>query len=187
MDPPALEGPAVGDQPEARGFDNDDIAELSRVAKLADITDTMVFINAIRGASLDNDCLHIDPDALDRLRNPPQHVLAVDDPDVLLSLRMFLADTTEEAYNAIRDAIKIRHPDDELLSYFKVKRHVAILSGITPLVHDMCVASCIAYCGPWRHHIKCPRCNEFRFDQAILRKSRGKKKVPRRTFETIPV
>ncbi|KAG2141318.1 hypothetical protein DEU56DRAFT_708218, partial [Suillus clintonianus] len=154
---------------------------------LDDIKDAMVFIEALRSATLDDGVINFDPDALERLRNPPQEILTIDDPDVLLSLKLFLADTTEAAYNSIRQAIMERFPDSEILSYYQIRRRVALLSGIQPIVHDMCVDSCVAFCGPWQHHDKCPKCGQDRYDQNILQKSRGRKKVPVRVFETIPV
>ncbi|KAG1762859.1 hypothetical protein EDD22DRAFT_1050425, partial [Suillus occidentalis] len=140
------------------GLDDKDLAELSRLARLDDIKDAMIFIEALRSATLDNGLISFDPDALERLRNPPQEVLSIDDPDVLLSLKLFLADTTEAAYNSIRNAIMDRFPNSEVLSYYQVRRRVALLSGIQPIVHDMCIDSCVAFCGPWQHHDKCPKC-----------------------------
>jgi hypothetical protein len=49
----------------------------------------MVFIEALRGATLNDGVINIDPDALERLRNPPQEILSIDDPDVLLSLKPY--------------------------------------------------------------------------------------------------
>jgi hypothetical protein len=180
---------AIADPPHDNnvGLDDEDLAELSRLARLDDIKDAMIFIEALRSATLDNGLISFDPDALERLRNPPREVLSIDDPDVLLSLKLFLADTTEAAYNSIRNAIMERFPDSEVLSYYQVRRRVALLSGIQPIVHDMCIDLCVAFCGPWRHHDKCPKCGQDRYDQNILRKSHGRKKVPVRVFETIPV
>ncbi|KAG1771403.1 hypothetical protein EV702DRAFT_977360, partial [Suillus placidus] len=169
------------------GLNDADLAELSRLSRLDDIKDAMVFVEALRSAAFENGVINIDADALERLRNPPQKVLSVDDPDVLLSLKLFLADTTEAAYNSIRQAIMEHFPDSEILSHYQIRRRVALLSGIQPIVHDMCIDSCIVFCGPWQHHDKCPKCGKDRYDQNILRKSRGRKKVPVRVFETIPV
>ncbi|KAG2336118.1 hypothetical protein BDR05DRAFT_978857 [Suillus weaverae] len=133
----------------------------------------MVFVEALRSVAFENGVINIDADALEHLQNPPQKVLSVDDPDVLLSLKLFLANTTEAAYNSICQAIMEHFPDSEILSHYQIRRHVALLSRIQPIVHDMCIDSCIAFCGPWQHHDKCP--------------NRGRKKVPVRVFETIPV
>lgn len=142
---------AIADPPQDHtvGLDDADLAELSRLARLDDIKDAMVFIEALRSATLDDGVISFDPDALECLRNPPQEILIIDDPDVLLSLKLFLADTTEAAYNSIRNAIMEHFPDSEVLSYYQVRRRVALLSGIQPIVHDMCIDSCVAFCGPW--------------------------------------
>ncbi|KAG1881732.1 hypothetical protein C8R48DRAFT_682045 [Suillus tomentosus] len=158
------------------GLNDADLAELSRLTRLDDIKDAMVFIEALRSATLDDGVISFDPDALERLRNPPQEILTIDDPDVLLSLKLFLADTTKAAYNSIRQAIMERFPDSEILSHYQIRRRVALLSGFQPIVHDMCIDSCIAFCGPWRQHDKCPKCGKDRYDQNILRKSRGRKR-----------
>src|ERR1700692_4349096 len=136
---------AIADPPHNNnvGLDDEDLAELSRLARLDDIKDAMIFIEALRSATLDNGLISFDPDALERLRNPPREVLSIDDPDVLLSLKLFLADTTEAAYSSIRNAIMERFPDSEVLSYYQVRRRVALLSGIQPIVHDMCIDSCV--------------------------------------------
>ncbi|KAG1838088.1 hypothetical protein DFJ58DRAFT_631468, partial [Suillus subalutaceus] len=142
------------------GLNDADLAEFSRLSQLDDIKDAMIFIQALRGATLDNGVINIELDALERLRNPPQEILSIDDPDILLSLKLFLADTTEAAYNSIRSAIMEHFPDSEVLSHYQIRHQVALLSGIQPILHDMCIDLCIAFCGPWRHNDKCPKCRK---------------------------
>ncbi|KAG1843776.1 hypothetical protein DFJ58DRAFT_632052, partial [Suillus subalutaceus] len=116
---------------------------------LNDIKHALVFIEALCSATLDDGVISFDPDALECLCNPPQEILAIDDPDVLLSLKLFLANTTEAAYNSICQAIMERFPDSKILSHYQIRCCVALLSGIQPIVHDMCIDMCIALCGPW--------------------------------------
>jgi hypothetical protein len=52
---------------------------------------SLAFIEALKGASLDDSGL--DEDVLHRLRNPSRKPLAVDDPDLLLSLKLFISTT----------------------------------------------------------------------------------------------
>lgn len=39
------------------------------------------------------------------------------------------------------------HPDDELLSYYRVKNHIWTLTGISPLRYDMLPNGYVAYVG----------------------------------------
>ncbi|KAG2742797.1 hypothetical protein P692DRAFT_201841988 [Suillus brevipes Sb2] len=41
----------------------------------------------------------------------------------------------------------------------------------------MCVDSCVVFCGPWRHHYKCPKCWQDQYDQNILQKSHRRKRM----------
>ncbi|KAG1740909.1 hypothetical protein EDB19DRAFT_1584313, partial [Suillus lakei] len=87
-------------------------------------------------------------------------------------------------YNLVRDATMERHPEDDILSHYCVKQAVAELSGVVPIVHDMCVNTCLAFTGPFAHLDVCPRCGESCWD---AKKSKPMQKVPRQTFDTFPV
>ncbi|KAG2065943.1 hypothetical protein BDR04DRAFT_1160882 [Suillus decipiens] len=102
------------------GLNDADLAELSRFSRLNDIKDAMIFIQALCSAMLDDGVINIELDALERLRNPPQEILSINDPDVLLLLKLFLADTTEAAYNSICSAIMEHFPDSEVLSHYQI-------------------------------------------------------------------
>lgn len=118
------------------------------------------------------------------LVNPPEHPLELDeveDRDLLLCLWLFLMQHTasQETYNASIDAIKIAHPDSNLLSYNQVKHRMAHFTGIKPIVNDMCPNSCMAYTGPFSEHETCPCCKEARYDPIT--------RVPGQWFSTIPI
>ncbi|KAI0632549.1 hypothetical protein C8Q77DRAFT_1059157 [Trametes polyzona] len=88
--------------------------------KREDVRITLEYIRLIREASLDNSGL--DPDLLEQLRNPPELELTIDDPNVILSIEIYLAvgNASIETYNAVRDALKHRSQDMEILSFYRV-------------------------------------------------------------------
>ena len=90
-------------------------------------------------------------------------------------------------YETVHAAILRRWPGTDLPSYYKAKRLVADLSGVEPLVHDMCVNSCIAYTGPFLESESCLVCSQPWYDQFRLQASNGKDRTPRQEFHTIPI
>jgi hypothetical protein len=72
-----------------------------------------------------------------------------------------------------------RHPDDDILSYARIKSKIAELSGVVPIVRHMCLNSCIAFTGPFDTLTECPMCHEARYIDET--------KKPRREFHTIPI
>ncbi|KAG5633648.1 hypothetical protein H0H81_006289 [Sphagnurus paluster] len=97
---------------------------------------------------------------------------------------MALNDTPERAYNSVRDVYLAEHPDRDLLSLAVVKKVAAKMSGIYPIVKDMCPNSCAAYTGEYADLEKCPECDEDRYEEV---RSAGGKRVPRQTFYTMPL
>jgi hypothetical protein len=152
-----------------------------------DIKIALAFIDKIKSASLDDE--NHDTTILQRLRHPYQHPLDVHDPDLRLSIDLFLSvnDSSQDTYNRAHDAILRRHPDDAILSYDQVKRKIAQLSGVVPLIHDMCPNTCVAYTGPFAELESCPECGEPRFDPIRLQASGGLVKIARQEFHTIPL
>ena len=142
------------------------LEELSDLARLNDIKLAMKFIQALENASLDDEHSGLDADTLDRLRNPPTSCVDLSDPDLRLGLDLFLASikSSQDTYTMSRDAILRRHPDDNLPSYDKMKRHIAEITGVVPIISDMCRNSCIAFTGPLAMLDTCSECSEPRFD-----------------------
>jgi rRNA maturation protein Nop10 len=118
--------------------------------------------------------------------NPPNEVLVLDDLDVKLSIQNFLSvsNASEGTYELIRQNTLERYPDSQMLSHYQVEPKIADLSGIVPIVHDMCPNSCAAYTGPWIHLEQCPICGEERYDPY---RSTQNKRVAKQTFHTIPI
>ncbi|KAJ7669959.1 hypothetical protein DFH06DRAFT_1037923, partial [Mycena polygramma] len=112
---------------------------------LEDIVQAQQFIAAVRNASLDNGDL--DPDCVQRLRHPIEEELDVSDPDLRYSLDLFIATSgaSDKTYTDVREANLRRHPEDEILTHYQIKKKVEEMSGVVPIVHHMCPNTCIAY------------------------------------------
>ncbi|KAF8270602.1 hypothetical protein EI94DRAFT_1570823 [Lactarius quietus] len=103
--------------------------ELPATSRIDSIKVAQDFIKEIQAATLDNG--NLDDDLIECLCNPPEHTADISDPNVRLSLDLFLAVTnaSEETYKLCRDAILHRYPDSGVLSYYSVKKLVAEVSG----------------------------------------------------------
>jgi hypothetical protein len=144
-------------------------AELQREAadnlsNIPDIKLTQQYINLIRSATLKDD--HFSPDVADRLRNPPQTVPELD-LDVSMSIKGFLAGemASEKVYSAWRDIVHERCLDVTMLSHHSVSRTVNELSGVVPVLEDMCINGCVAFTGPLASMQTCLICAEPRYDK----------------------
>jgi hypothetical protein len=143
-----------------------DIETLSDLARLKDLKLSMEFIQALDIASLDDEYSRLDSDSIERLRNPPTSRPDTTDPDFRLGLDLFLASikSSQDTYHMSRDAVLRRHPDDKIPSYDRMKRRIAEITGIVPIVDDMCKNSCIAFTGPLSKLDACTECNAPRLD-----------------------
>ena len=146
------------------------------------------FLTRIENASLEDDGMMMAPDDLECLRHPPQEKVDLDDPDLRLTLDLFLAtgNSSQETYNSVRKAIQRRYPA-EVLSYDQIKHHVTDLSSVVPLAHDMCMNTCIAYTGQFSHLESCPYCEESHYDPIQLAASNRKMKEPCQQLHTMPI
>lgn len=149
---------------------------------IEDVSIALKFIELLKNASLDNEEESLTTEVLDQIRGPFQEPLTLDNPDERLSLDLFLAVTnaSEETYNSVRDGILRRYPDSGILTYYKVKRLVAQLTGIIPIIHDMCVNCCVGYTGPFAALDCCPECGEKRY-------TTDASNIPRKQFHTFPI
>ena len=75
-----------------------------------------------------------------------------------LNLRV-MSNMSRHAFNQIR--FTFRHKLD-LDSLYVSNRRLAVLSGVTPLLIDCCVNSCIAYTRQYQNYTHCPYCREPR-------------------------
>jgi len=154
----------MADSGQTMGWTDEDLEELHRMAQLEDTQHAMAFINALRKASLDDVHSKLPPEAIDRIRNPLRELPDTTDPDLLLSLKYYFANMMIKAYNTVHDATMERHPEDDIYSYYSVKQAVSELSGVVPIIHDMCINTCLAFAGPYSDLDNCPRCGEDRWD-----------------------
>jgi hypothetical protein len=155
------------------------LQELSDIAHLKDMKVAMEFIQILEGATLDNSKL--DKDIIERLRNPPNFPADVGDPDLQLGLRLFLAtiNASQETYTSSREAIMLRHPDDQVPSFDQIKRSIADITGVVPIIEHMCPNSCLAFTGPYASLDTCPECGEQRYSDTA--------RTPRQEFYTMPL
>jgi hypothetical protein len=140
----------------------------------------MEFIQALDSATLDDEYSRLDPDTLERLRNPPTSPANVSDPDFRLGLDLFLAslNASQDTYNKSREGILRRHPDDHIPSYDQMKRAIAKMTGIVPIVDDMCSNSCIAYTGPLSKLDACTECGAPRLNPLMKKADQNLFTIP---------
>ena len=120
------------------------------------------FIEEIKNATLENGKLN--NDVIERLRNPDPEPVDIDDPDVRLSLDLYMScvNASEETYNNVQLAIMRRFPGTEVLSHYLVKKLVSDTTGVVSILDDMCINSCHAFTGPFTDLDACSICGEVR-------------------------
>jgi hypothetical protein len=170
-DPPGLaQNELPPSQPQGQGTQTQsslNLEELDGIATLTNLKITMAFIKAIASASLDDEHSQLDPLTLERIRNPPTSIPTLsDNPGMCLGLDIFLSLTNaaQGTYTSIRNAILKRYPEDEMPSYEQVKGYISEVTGVFSVEHHMCINSCLAFTGPYKHLDVCPECAEVRYD-----------------------
>ena len=169
----------------ATGSNSDeDLGDITaNLSLIENIKFTQEYIEGIRTATFENGGL--DNDVIHGLHNPCDESISISDPDVHLSLDLFLAITNalEQTYHACRDAILHRYPDSGILLYYLVKKLVADITGVVAVYDDMCINSCHAFTGPFGKLQTCHICGEARYD--VMQSTLTGKDVPRQQFCTI--
>jgi hypothetical protein len=164
-----------------------DSDEEDRPITREDLKTNMEFVQMLEDATLGS---QFRPNELREFLEPRQLSSSLfEDPDLLLSVSNFVAtlNASEHIYDSTRHNIQRRSPEVNMLSYDQVKRRVSNLSGVVTWQHDMCVDSCVGFTGPYERLEKCPKCDKPRYDPVKFAKSKGKKKVPLKSFTTFPV
>jgi len=143
------------------------------------------FIEEIRTATFENGKL--DQDIVDHLYDPDEGPVDISDPDVCLSLDLFLScdKASQETYTSVRTSIVQRYPSSKILLYYKVKKLVAQISGVVSINDDMCINSCHAFTSPFAKLESCSVCGEPCYDPVQL--AAKHKNVPRQQACTIPL
>ncbi|KAL0573146.1 hypothetical protein V5O48_008812 [Marasmius crinis-equi] len=106
----------------------------------------------------------------------------LNDKTFLYSLELYLSlaeRCSRETYEKQR-AINQKYHGIDSLSHYQVKSRLETLTGIIPILHDMCVNSCMAFTAIYVHLLTCIYCGEDRYEDTDHTK-------PRRQFETIPL
>jgi hypothetical protein len=129
-------------------------------------------------------------DTRDRLRNPPA-APPPPDRDTLLSLRFFLRglNAAETNYAGVREDFMNDDPTRELLSLHMIEKFLENLTGVVPLLNDMCPDSCCGFTGPFVDMEKCPFCHKDRYEWVVKMVNGHPKRERRacRVFYTIPL
>ncbi|CDO73553.1 hypothetical protein BN946_scf185014.g23 [Trametes cinnabarina] len=175
-----------GEAAAAEGEAEDEAMEEVSVT-LEDMRRALDFIQLLKGASLDSVHSGLDEETRERLRNPPQEIVEIEDDNVMLSIELYvtLNNTSQHYYEDVRKLLMKRKPDLALLSYHQVKRKVELLTGIVPIINDMCINSCVGFTGPYAHLDKCPKCLQPRYDELREGTKRGSERKPRKQFYTM--
>jgi hypothetical protein len=182
--PVSQDGPVQFEADDGADVDTGELGEIV----IEEIKLAAHMIERLQAATIAGDKL---PDLIrDRLHSPicgPPELT----PGQRLSLDLFLATqhAPQDTYTKAREAILRAHPEDELLTYHGCLTLMENITGIVAVKDDMCVNSCVAFTGDYEHLDTCPKegCGEFRYDQAILASSKGKKLVPRKQMVTYPL
>ncbi|KIK50938.1 hypothetical protein GYMLUDRAFT_143585, partial [Collybiopsis luxurians FD-317 M1] len=147
-----------------------------------DIRMAQRFINELRAITLDESGLSKETRVA--LLHPAECSIEFgdsdEDKDEFLALELFLVliSGSEAQYAGSKIALERRY-GTKLMSHSQVKQRIASLSGIHPIVHDMCPNSCMAYTGPFKDLESCVRCAKPRVD-SISEKAYQE-------FSTIPI
>jgi len=170
-----------------------DNANVPILATLNELKLVQQFIVCIRDASLDND--YLPADVIDQLQNPATNIFNLDEQEALQTgIESFLA--TETASEAVfNQSCKVFHHSmdrrgedhEPIPSLFQIKEHIKDITGIYPLMHDMCPNTCIAYTGPFSELKTCTKCMLPRYDPQALAASGGVRKIPQWQFLTLPI
>lgn len=159
-----------------------DLAELEQSACINFLHRDMQFIRCLRDATLDKPG-RLSDDALKCLYNPPQTTPEIEDPVVELALSMFLALKHSSQENAVQKCF----PGSTVPSLYQIKKMLVDITGVKPIISNMCINSCVTYVGLYADLDQCPTCQEHWYDQVQLTHSSGRTKAPRAVFNTIPI
>lgn len=152
--------------------------------KIEELKVSLEFIRSLRNAQLDSAVEPIDPELLHRIHNPINEPAEID-ADQRFSIDIFLSLTnaSEASYDGVRSAMSRRCPEVKMLSLFQVKRLLSELSGVSSVMRDMCINSCIGYTGYYSSRTCCPFCSENRY----MVSPSGVQGNARKQFSTIPL
>ncbi|EJF56246.1 hypothetical protein DICSQDRAFT_71908, partial [Dichomitus squalens LYAD-421 SS1] len=184
---PSPEAPprAKGVEEEEPEFGAHDVTGVLPTPTLEDLKQAIAFIAGLENALLEASGL--DPKAIERMRNPERDLPDLTVPEnraLRLALKQFIATGhSEKIYRDCRANIMEYNEGLTLPSYEAMQKLVQELSGVVPIVTDMCPDTCVAYTGPFADLDRCPAkdCGIPRYE------TREGKRVACRTFQTHPL
>ena len=153
------------------------------VPLISDLRDGKAFVDALKGATIDNERSQLPDFAVERLHNPRTFPTGLTS-DQKLSLKLFLISTagSDNIYSTTCNAIMDHHPEDNLHSLWQVKRELEEVTGIVEIKHDMCIDSCVGFTGPFSDLDACPECGKPRYHS-----TGGQRRKPYKQFTTVPL
>ncbi|KAG1754137.1 hypothetical protein EDB19DRAFT_1595385, partial [Suillus lakei] len=158
---------------------------------LNDLCHSIMYIDALRVASLNDPGTGMTADALERLRNPRCQPTTINDDVTATAIELYLnlSHADQDYVTTINSCACHLSPDDNegFPSLYKVKKLVTELSGIDPIEHNMCINSCMAFTGLNSHLLMCSICSEAHYDPIKFKQSGGKEKVPRAVTTMFPL
>lgn len=166
---------------------------LSQVTSLPKLQQALKFISVVRDATFEDPIAKMTDTMLNRLRNPPQAPIQIDNSGVRHSISTYLAleHASQTAYERVIKSTQRNFPDApgiaDCLRFGAVEELLQKYTGIDPIQHDMCPQSCVGFTGPFEELTACPICNTSRWNEERLEASRGRLKVPAKTFTTLPL
>jgi hypothetical protein len=174
---------------QSAGLSPGDIEDLwLEVVHLDDLRLCAEFVKALQAATLSDPSVGLSEEAVARLCNPLHGLSSPPlDVDQQLALDLYLLNPSEATYKANRAAFLHHSPHINIPSYYRTMCLVLEITGIELVVHNMCINSCIMYTGPFLNLKACPICLEPWYDQFRIWSSRGKERIARQEFHTIPV
>jgi hypothetical protein len=149
-------------------------------AHIDELRVTAQFIDGLWTVTLDNS--NMCKEDIQRLCDPPSDFPEeITDQHFLKALRTFISTTnaSEATYNGVHAACQTCYPDDPFLSFDQVKHKLEMLTGVVPIMHDMCIDTCTAFTGPFTLLDACPKCLRPRYHPGMRK--------PHRQFLTIPI
>ena len=159
----ALSGDSEDSGSSSFGCPTDNIDNLWSGASihLDDLKTSAAFVRELQQATLGNTTQGLSCKGLDHLQNPLHgHPSTSVNEDACLAIDLYLGTPSKAMYETVHVAILHHGPGIDLPSYYKAKRLVTDLSSIEPLIHDMCMNSCIAYTRPFLELESCLVCSQ---------------------------
>jgi len=124
---------------------------------LEDLAHTQSAISQIWDYSFNHEKSQWSEDELDLFFNPLQETWNLDDPQLWLSLKIYLslsAHSSKLTYKAIRSSIKRCYSESTMLSFDQVQNWLKTIIGIVLLHSDMCVNTVVQKTIPMFGHFE---------------------------------